>query len=99
MCMATMNLTERAIGKDNYAMMDPLGARAETLVDNAAAPMLKTPEAPKLPPQSQGSRNPDAQITSTARNRNAGIRSGSLLTGPSGLVAPASTGRNSLLGG
>lgn len=62
---------------------------------------LSKPNIPAPPPPPQEVKQPDAGAlrSSAQRNRAGGMTGGSLLTGPSGVAAPAATGKNSLLGG
>ena len=61
---------------------------------------MSSPSIPAPPPPPQEVKQPDAAgLTDRAkRNRAGGMVGGSLLTGPSGLSAPAPTGRATLLG-
>jgi len=62
---------------------------------------LSSPSIPPPPPPPQPVKQPDSMAVSAnmKRNRNsAAMGGGSLLTGPTGVMA-ASTGRTSLLGG
>jgi hypothetical protein len=61
---------------------------------------LKSPKTPDPPPPPQPAKPPDVDMAKLRqRNRQGGMVGGSLLTGPSGLSGPVSTGRATLLGG
>lgn len=61
---------------------------------------MSSPDIPPPPPPPQEVKQPDsaALADKARRNRNVGMAGGSLLTGPSGIAAPA-TAKTSLLGG